>query len=342
MSNVLVTGGSGFIAGHVITQLLDQGHSVRATLRSLRKENVVRSVLREAGVTRDEALTFVEADLMSDSGWTAAVAGMDHVIHLASPIHTGKVKDENDVIDPAREGALRVLRAARDAGIGRVVLTSAFHAVGFGHGKIDHVFTEDDWSPLNGPGVDAYGRSKILAERAAWDFVKREGRGMELTTILPVAVMGPIMGSEVSGANHIVQRSLNGQMPGYPNMFVPVVDVRDVAAAHIAALTAEGAAGQRILVDNGEPAIAMKQIGVILREELGADASKVPTRSIPDFVVRIASLFSDEFKPVAADLGYVKRVSDAKLRDLLGIRPRPSREAIVAAGRSMVASGLAQ
>jgi nucleoside-diphosphate-sugar epimerase len=340
MAHVLVTGGSGFIAGHVIVQLLEQGHTVRSTIRSLRKEATVRSVLRDAGVVRDEALTFVEADLMNDAGWADAVAGTDYVIHLASPIHTGKVKDEEEVIAPARDGALRVLRAAGDAGVRRVVLTSAFHAVGFGHGHIDHVFTEHDWTPLNGPGVDVYGRSKILAEKAAWDFVARRGDGLELATILPVAVMGPVMGNDVSGANHIVQNSLNGHMPGYPNMFVPIVDVRDVAAAHVAAMTAASAAGQRFLVATGEPATAMKEIGAILRRDLGEQASKVPTRSIPDFVVRLTALFQDEYKSVAADLGYIKRVSNDKTRTVLGITPRPAREAIVAAGRSMVARGL--
>ncbi|WP_349428887.1 NAD-dependent epimerase/dehydratase family protein [Microbacterium sp. LWS13-1.2] len=341
MSQVLVTGGSGFIAGHVITHLLAQGHTVRSTIRSLRKENSVRTMLRDAGVTRDEALTFVEADLMDDAGWADAVAGMDHVIHLASPLHTGKVKDEEEVIAPARDGALRVLRAARDAGIKRVVLTSAFHAVGFGHGHIDHVFTEDDWSPLNGPGVDVYGRSKILAEKAAWDFIAQPGMTMELTTILPVAVMGPVMGEDVSGANHIIHNSLSGAMPGYPNMFVPIVDVRDVAAAHVAAMTAAGAAGERFLVGTGEPAIAMKEIGAILKAELGDKASKVPSRSIPDVVVRLTALFRDEFKSVAADLGYVKRVSNTKTVTVLGITPRPAREAIVTAGRSMIARGFA-
>ena len=339
MSTVLVTGGSGFIAGHVITQLLEQRRTVRATLRSLRKEKAVREVLRGHGSSED-ALSFVEADLLSDAVWAEAVTGVDHVIHLASPVHLGKVGDEDEVIAPAREGALRVLRAARDAGIRRVVLTSAFHAVGFGHGKVDRVFTEDDWSPLHGPGVDAYGRSKILAERAAWDFVEAEGRGMELTTILPVAVMGPAMGPEISGANHIVQRLLAGRMRAHPNLAVPIVDVRDVAAAHIAATTAAGAGGRRILVANGEPAMPMREIGAILREELGAAAARVPTRTLPDLAVRLAALVSHEARGVAPDLGYLKRVSDSRVRDLLDLAPRPSREAVVAAGRSMVAAGL--
>lgn len=243
MSQVLVTGGSGLIAGHTIIQLLEQGHTVRATLRSLAKESTTRANLQAAGASDLSALSFVEADLMSDAGWADAVEGVDAVLHLASPIHTGKVRRELDVIAPAREGALRVLRAAQDAGVRRTVLTSAFHAVGFGHGHLDHVFTEEDWSVLHGPGVDAYGCSKILAERAAWDLVACSDSPMELATILPVAVMGPVIGADVSGANHIVQSMLSGSMPGTPNMYVPIVDVRDVAAAHIAAMAAPGPRG---------------------------------------------------------------------------------------------------
>jgi nucleoside-diphosphate-sugar epimerase len=220
------------------------------------------------------------------------------------------------------------------------VLTSAFHAVGFGHPHVERVFTEDDWSVLDGPGVDAYGKSKILAERAAWTFMTAEGGSMELVTILPVAVMGPVMGTEISGANHIVQRSLNGQMPGYPDMYVPIVDVRDVAQAHVAAMTAPDAAGQRILVASGEPAVAMSQIGAILRDHLGAAAKRVPTRRIPNVVVRLVALFSAEFRPVAADLGYVKKVSNDKARRVLGLQPRTAREAILASAESMLAKAL--
>lgn len=334
---VLVTGGSGFVAGHIIVQLLESGYTVRTTVRSLRREEDVRDVLAAAGAVRGDALDFVEADLTDDNGWAQAVDGVDYVLHVASPIHTGRIKDENEVIAPARDGALRVLRAAREAGVRRVVLTSAFHAVGFGHGRIDHTFTEDDWSVFDGPGVDAYGRSKILAERAAWDFIDSEGGAMELTTILPVAIMGPVMGTEVSGANHIIQRSLDGQMPGYPNMFVPIVDVRDVAGAHIAAMTAPDAAGQRFLIASGQPAVAMKRIGSILKARFGDAAKRVPTRSIPDFVVRVAALFNPEFRSVAADLHYSKKVSGEKAARILDIHPRKPEEAIVASAESMLA-----
>lgn len=173
---LLVTGGSGFIAGHIILQLLDGGHEVRATLRSLDRGQAARTGLRAAGMTHEESLSFVAADLLDDAGWAEAVSGVDGVLHVASPVHLGPVDDEDDVIVPAREGTVRVVRAARDAGIPRVVLTSAFHAVGFGHPPLDRAFTEDDWSPLDGPGMDAYGRSKVLAERAAWEAVAGQDR----------------------------------------------------------------------------------------------------------------------------------------------------------------------
>ena len=337
---VLVTGGSGFIAGHCILQLLEQSYAVRTTVRSLRRESEVRAALLAAGMVHGDALSFVEADLTDDAGWVKAVDGVDVVLHVASPVRPGKVKDENEVITPARDGALRVLRASRDAGVQRVVLTSAFHAVGFGHGRIDHTFTEQDCSLVDGPGVDAYGRSKILSEQAAWDFIACEGGALELVTVLPVAVMGPVVGTDISGANHIVQRSLDGDMPGYPDMYVPIVDVRDVAAAHLAAMTTPEAAGQRFLVAGSQPPMAMKQIGAVLKQHLGDTAKRVPTRSIPNVVVRLAARFKDEFQPVAADLGYVKQISNDRTRRVLGVEPRGAEDAILAAAKSMIDKGL--
>ena len=334
-TRVLVTGGSGFIAGHCIRVLLEQGYEVRTTVRSLAKEPAVREAL---GAVGEERLTVVAADLTRDEGWAGAVAGCAFVLHVASPVHLGAVADEDEVIRPAREGTLRVLRAARDAGVRRVVLTSAFHAVGFGHPHDRGPFTEDDWTVLDGPGVDAYGRSKVLAERAAWEFARTAG-APELVAMLPVAVMGPVLGGEVSGANHIVARMLAGAMPGLPDVHVPIVDVRDVAAAHVAAMTAPDAAGQRILLAGG-PSVAMRRIAAILREDLGEAARRVPTRSVPDLVVRVAARFSAEFRPVAADLGFVKVVSTDRARRLLDFRPRPPEGAVLAAARSLLARDL--
>jgi nucleoside-diphosphate-sugar epimerase len=335
-TRVLVTGGSGFIAGYVILALLDAGHEVRTTVRSLRREGQVRDELAAAGMTRGDALSFAAADLMDDAGWAAAVDGIDTVLHVASPVVMNP-RDDDEVIRPAREGSLRVLRAARAGGVRRVVQTSAFHAVGFGHRRDHGPFTEADWSPLDSRGVDAYGKSKILAERAAWDFVAADGAGLELVTILPVAVMGPLLGGAPSGANHIVQAMLTGEMRAIPRMFVPIVDVRDVAAAHAAAVTSAAAAGQRILVSTGEPAVAMSEIARILSDALGPAAGSVPTRTVPDVVIRLAARFRRELGPVANDLNFVKQVSNERLRTVLGITPRPSREAIVAAGRSIAA-----
>ena len=319
---VLVTGGSGFIAGHCILQLLEQGYQVRTTVRSLAKEQSVRAVLADAGMTpaQGQNLAFAAADLLGDDGWAAAVDGIDAVLHVASPVQPGQVENEDELIVPAREGTLRVLRAARDAGIARVVLTSAFHAVSWGHPENDHVFTEADWTVLDGPGVDAYGKSKTLAERAAWDFVATEGAGLQLATLLPVAVMGPALGRDISGANHIVQTMLAGGMPAFPNVFIPIVDVRDVAAAHLLAMTVPDAAGRRLLLSNG-PALSLAEIGATVREALGAAAALVPTTTLPG-------------------PGFAKLTSNERARTVLGWAPRDAREAIVAAAESMVAKGL--
>jgi nucleoside-diphosphate-sugar epimerase len=336
---VLVTGGSGFIAGHCILQLLEQGHLVRATIRSLAKEAAVRAVLEDSGMVHGEQLNFVAADLLKDEGWAEAVADVDFVLHVASPVRPGHIENENDLIAPAREGALRVLRAARDAGVKRVVLTSAFHAVSWGHPHGDHTFTEKDWTILDGPGVDAYGKSKTLAERAAWDFIAAEGGALELATMLPVAVMGSVMGKDISGSNHLIQRMLDGAMPALPNLFIPIIDVRDVASAHILAMTKPVAAGERFLLSNGR-ALPMMEIGAIIRAELGDAAKRVPTRSIPNLMLRCIALFNAELRSSVPDLGYAKKTSNEKAQALLDWAPRDPREAIIAAATSMARKGL--
>ncbi|QXT64021.1 NAD-dependent epimerase/dehydratase family protein [Tessaracoccus palaemonis] len=338
-ATVLVTGGSGFIAGHCILRLAASGFRIRATLRSLAKEEAVRASLESAGLPEDAILEFAQADLMGDDGWAEATAGVDDVLHVASPVMPGHVEDESKVIVPAREGTLRVLRAARDAGVRRVVLTSAFHADSWGHPNSDHVFTEEDWTVLDGPGADAYARSKTIAERAAWQFVRDEAPSLELVTMLPVGVMGPVIGRDVSGANEVVLHMLTGQIPAFPHLFIPVVDVRDVAAAHVLALGVPGAAGQRFLLSNG-PALELREIGDVVRQQLGERASRVPTRTLPNVVVRLGGLFSPSLRALVPDLGHAKATSNAKAVGLLGWTPRDPREAILAAAESMVAKGL--
>lgn len=299
----------------------------------------MRAVLDDAGMVHGDNLSFVAADLMRDEGWAAAVADVDVVLHVASPVQPGHVAHEDDLIISAREGTLRVLRAARDASVKRVVLTSAFHAVSWGHPHRNYAFIEADWTILNGPGVDAYGKSKTLAERAAWDFMAAEAASMELATTLPVAVMGSILAKDISGSNHLIKTMLDGAMPGFPNLLIPIVDVRDVATAHILAMTTPEAAGERFLLSNG-PAIALKEIGLIIKAELGEAARHVPTRSLPDVIVRIAALFSLELRSNVPDLGYAKTTSNEKARRVLGWTPRDPHDAIVAAAQSLVRKGL--
>ena len=336
---VLVTGGSGFIAGHCILQLLEQGHSVRTTVRARSKEAEIRRGLTEAGMVDAARLAFASADLLDDDGWAAAVEAVDVVFHVASPVRPGHVAAEKDLIAPAVNGTLRVLRAARDAGVERVILTSAFHAVSWGRRRSAHIFTEADWTDVDGPGVDAYGRSKTLAERAAWDFMADEGGAMSLTTMLPVAVMGPVLGQGVSGANHLIKRLLDGEMPAVPDLYIPIVDVRDVAAAHGLAMTCPAAAGERFLLSNGPP-LHLREIGAILRQALGASAGRVPTRTVPNLVLKALALVNAELRPIVQDLGHAKATSNDKARRVLEWTPRAPREAVVAEAMSLVDRGL--
>lgn len=213
MSNelVLVTGGSGFIGAHCILQLLDAGYRVRTTVRSLKREGDVRALLKEGGADPGDRLSFIAADLMSDAGWPEAVAGCDFVLHVASPLPTTVPKDENELIVPAREGTVRVLRAARNAGVKRVVLTSSFAAIGYGH-KQHAPFSETDWTDPNAADLLPYPKSKTIAERAAWDFIARKGRTLELSVVNPVGVFGPVLGPDYS-ASILLGSSRVGTLP---------------------------------------------------------------------------------------------------------------------------------
>src|SRR5579863_7959125 len=219
MSKVLVTGGSGFIGSHCILALLAAGHEVRTTVRNLNREDDVRAMLRMGGAEPGNRLTFVTADLEKDAGWNVAVAGCEFVHHVASPFPAGPPKHENDLIIPAREGALRVLRASRDAGVKRVVLTSSYAAIGYGRTPLDRPFDERDWSDPEAD-IGAYPKSKTLAERAAWEFIEREGGGMELAVVNPVVVFGPVLARDYSTSVMIVQRMLDGAIPGLPKIWV--------------------------------------------------------------------------------------------------------------------------
>jgi dihydroflavonol-4-reductase len=290
------------------------------------------------GAESAEALTFATADLTGDAGWADAVSGCDYVLHVASPFPLTPPKHDDDLIVPAREGALRVLRAARDAGVKRVVLTSSFAAVGYGRTPPARPFTEEDWTNLEGDGLSAYVKSKTLAERAAWDFVEGEGNGLELAVVNPVGVFGPVLGSDYSTSVQLVKRFLDGEVPGIPRVSYGIVDVRDVASLHRLAMENPAAAGERFLAVAGD-FMTVAEIAAVLRERMGEAAKKVPTRVLPDWLVRVVALFDSSVKQVVPELGKHKRASNEKAKRLLGWAPRSNEEAIVATAESLLRVG---
>lgn len=335
MSKVLVTGGSGFIAGHCIAQLLAAGHQVRTTVRTPEREAAVRALTPGAG----ERLSFAVADLESDAGWLSAAEGCEYVLHVASPFPLGAPRHDDDLIRPAREGALRVLRAARDAGVRRVVITSSFAAVGYGHAPQSERFDETSWTNVDGPAVTAYTKSKTLAERAAWDFIAREGGGMELTSVNPVGVLGPVLGNDYATSVRFVKMLLDGKIPGCPRISFGVVDVRDVADLHLRAMIDPAAAGQRFIASAGD-AVSLMDVAETLRTALGNRAGKVPTRQLPDWIVRLGAAFSPSLRQLAPQLGKVRDASSAKAQSAMGWSPRSQEEAVVATGESLIRLGL--
>lgn len=343
MSLVLVTGGSGFVGSHCLLQLLAAGHRVRTTVRNLDRESGVRTMLGSGGWNgADDALTFVAADLEADAGWPEAVTGCDYVLHVASPFPAALPKHEDELIVPAREGALRVLRAARDAKVKRVVLTSSFAAIGYGHAMQSAPFDETDetdWTDPDGADVGAYVKSKTIAERAAWDFIAREGGGLELSVVNPVGIFGPVLGPDYSTSILLVQRLMDGAMPGSPRLYIGVVDVRDVADLHLRAMIDPAAAGERFLAIAGSP-MWMQEIATTLNTRMGAAARRVPTGGLPNWLVRLVAMLDPAVKQILPELGKAKGATGAKAIRLLGWAPRSREDALVATAESLARLGL--
>lgn len=335
---VLVTGASGFIGLHCVRELLQNGYRVRGTVRSLAREPSLRDALAKHVDTGNFEL--VSANLMGDEGWADAMRGCRYVWHVASPVPNAPPKHEDDLIIPARDGTLRVLRAASEAGVERVVLTSSLSAVCEGYPRDpSRVYNEDDWSLLDGE-VSAYDKSKTLAERAAWDFVGglTGGQVMELVTINPGLVLGPVLEQDYGTSAEAVRKLMRREYPGCPRLGWPTVDVRDVAGTHLAAMITPEAKGQRFCccVDF----VWMKEMAAILNAHFGDRGYKVPTRALPDFVVRIAGLFDPVTKVVAPRLGLELHVSNDHLKRVLSWQPRGTEEMIVATGESLIEQGL--
>jgi nucleoside-diphosphate-sugar epimerase len=339
MSVVLVTGGSGFIGSHCIAQLLAGGHQVRTTVRSLDREVGVRAMLQQAGAEPGERLAFFAADLTRDAGWREAVANCDYVLHVASPLPLRAPKHEDELIVPARDGTLRVLRAARDAGVKRVVLTSSFSAIGYGHPARQRPFDETDWTDPHGRDIVPYPKSKTLAERAAWNFIGKEGGALELSVVNPVMVFGPVLGADYSAPILLVKRLMDGAVPGCPRLCFGVVDVRDVADLHIRAMTNPAAKGERFVATAGD-FMTIRDVAEVLKSRLGRAARRVPTREVPDWLVHLVAVFDTSARQILPELGKRKNGSNAKARRLLAWAPRSREDAVVATAESLLRLGL--
>ena len=331
---VLVTGGTGYVAGWCIVALLRGGFRVRATVRDMAKAEAVRAAVAGA-CDPGERLSFHVADLRADTGWDAAMAGCDRVLHVASPLGLDNPKDPDALIVPARDGTLRVLAAAVRAGVKRVVMTSACAAASPASYADGGVTDESLWTDPDDPRLSAYRKSKTLAERAAWQFMAAHPGTTTLTTILPGAVFGPLLAAGQRGSVEVVERLLRGRVPATPRIGLEIVDVRDLAALHVSAMSAPQAAGERFIAV-GE-FLWMADVARILRERLGARAAKVPTRRMPDLVLRLLALFDPGLRAVLPGLGRKHRHTAEKARRLLGWQALPVDETLVACAEGLLA-----
>ena len=333
-ATVFVSGGSGYIAGFLIRQLIDAGWTVHTSIRDLAKESAVRATL----AVDNGKLKFFAADLTSDAGWAEAMAGCSHVAHVASPLPTDAPMHEDELIVPARDGALRALKAAKAAGVKRFVMTSSMAAIAYGHGGTKSVFTEADWTDPTSPDAYAYVRSKTIAERAARDWVAAEGGDMEFCTVNPSLVLGPLQSGDFSTSLEAIKKLLEGSMPGMPNLGFGIVDVRDVADMHVRCLTAPNMAGERFICSG--PFLMLDEVAAILREGLGPQARKVPKLKLPNWLVRIAARFDPVISQVIGEIGKRRESPPVHAREVLGWVPRPVEESILDTARDMIRLGI--
>ena len=331
---VLVTGGTGYVAGWCIVELLRHGYAVRATVRDLAKADAVRAAVGRSGVALDR-LTVVAADLVRDDGWDAAVQGCRYVLHVASPLGATAPRDRHALIAPARDGTLRVLRAATAAGVQRVVMTSSCAACAPRLQGADSVNDETVWSDPADPALNAYRLSKIAAERAAWEFMRGAGAPTSFTTILPSAIFGPVLTREHLGSVQIIDALLRGRMPAMPRVGFNVVDVRDVADLHVRAMTAPAAAGERFIAAGDF--LWLRDMARTLRAQLGQRAEKVPTREMPNLVTRALSLVAAPLRTITPTLGRKHVYASDKARRLLGFSPRAAETTVIECAESLLA-----
>jgi dihydroflavonol-4-reductase len=331
-TTVLVSGGSGYLGSWCVSELLARGYSVRTTVRDLAREPQLRAAV--GGEDAGGRLTVLEANLLEDAGWEEAAAGCDYALHVASPFPPQQPQDPDELIVPAREGTLRVLRAALGAGVERVVVTSSVAAIAGARNPSGRPFTEEDWTDPEKTSLSPYVRSKAYAERAAWELVEERGARERLAVVNPAAIVGPVLGDADSFSLQAIERLLKG-MPGVPRIGFSFVDVRDVADLHLRTMTAPEAGGERFIASG--PFLWMKEVAAILRERLGPEAAKVPRRSLPDLLVRLAGRFDPGIGSIVNQLGQRNEYSWRKSETLLGWSPRPVEETVVDCARSLAA-----
>ncbi|SHG86668.1 SDR family oxidoreductase [Flavobacterium defluvii] len=332
---VLVTGGTGFVAIHSILQLLNRGYQVRTTVRSLKSKDKIYEMLQNGGITDFSTLEFIETDLTSDNNWPEAMTDCQYVLHIASPIFLRLPKDEDEMIRPAVDGTLRVLKAARDAGVKRVVMTSNFGAVGYSHKDKNSLITEESWTDPNEKGLSTYNKSKVLAEKAAWNFMKNEGGSLELSVINPMGIFGPSLNEDLSSGFELLKKLLDGSMKAIPDISLGIVDVRDVAELHILAMEKPEAKGQRFLALSGGT-MSLMEIVKFLKEKMPYVTEKAPSKSLPTFIIRLTALFNDQAKAILPLVGINRNASNKKAKTILGWTPRTNEEAITATVISLI------
>lgn len=332
---VLVTGGTGFVAIHSILQLLNRGYQVRTTIRSIKSKDKIFEMLKNGGIADFTKLDFIEADLTSNKNWLEAMIDCQYVLHIASPIFLRLPKNEDEMIRPAVDGTLRVLKAAREAGVKRVVMTSNFGAVGYSHKDKNTIITEESWTNPNEKGLSTYNKSKVLAEQAAWDFMNTEGGSLELSVINPMGILGPSLSHDLSSGFEMLKKLLDGTMKAIPDIRLGIVDVRDVAELHILAMENPDAKGERFLALAGGT-MSLLEIVKLLKQKMPYVVEKASTKSLPTFIIRLSALFNDQAKAILPLVGIYREASNEKARTVLGWKPRNNEEAIMATVISLI------
>lgn len=334
---ILVTGASGFLASHILLQLLDLGYNVRGSVRNAAKGEHIRTVLQGHGANTAN-LEFVELDLMSDQGWDDAMQGVDYLLHTASPFVIKVPKDADEIVKPAIEGTRRALNAALKANVKRIVLTSSMVAACHGHEKNRAApYGEKDWSNPQGKDVTPYILSKTLAEQEAWNIMQAADRRDDLTVINPGFILGPLLEQDIGTSGMIVKRLMSGDFPGAPDIYFSVVDVRDAAELHILAMHDDTAFGHRVFAAG--PSIAMQQLARSLADRFPAYAKKLPTRRLPNFLVRLIALFDGDVKTAALNLGRKHQMLTPHVEPMLGRPLRGTKDAVCDMGQSLIDLG---